>query len=258
MFTVIRAVLLRPLPYPSVDRLVLLRHRDLRTGLTKAHVSSTDVTDFAGRQRTLDSVVMYNTGRATVYGLGDPIDAQGLSAGAGLFDATGVSPHLGRGLSPDDTRPGAPSVVVLGYDFWRSHFNGDPSVIGRSLQIGSGKPEVIGIAPPNFRLPPLARVDVIGPLTLPAQAPVPRTIGSWIFALARLRPETTVESADAELRALSAQLATEFPATNRGTEHYAVSVRDSLVGDARTPLLLLMSAVAVVLLIAGLKLIFIG
>ena len=250
VFSVVEAVLLRPLPYPSVDRLVLLRHRDLRTGLTKANVSSTDVGDIAQRQRGLEAVVPYNTGRATVYGLGDPIDAQAVSAGAALFDATRVSPHLGRGLSPDDIRPGAAPVVLLGYDFWRSHFNGDPAVIGRSVEIGSGKHEIVGVAPPGFRLPPLTRVDVIAPLTLPAQAPVPRTIGSWIFALARLRPEATVESADAELRAMSAQLASEFPSTNRGTEYFGVSVRDALVGDARTPLLLLMSAVAVVLLIA--------
>ena len=250
VFSVVEAVLLRPLPYPSVDRLVLLRHRDLRTGLAKWNVSSTDMSDIAQRQRGLEAVVTYNSGRATVYGLGDPIDAQALSASATLFEATGVTPHLGRGLRPDDTRPGAAPVVILGYDFWRSHFNGDPSLIGRSVEIGSGKHEVVGVGPPNFRLPPLARVDIIAPLILPAQAPVPRTIGNWIFALARLRPEATVESADAELRALSAQLASEFPSTNRGTEYFGVSVRDSLVGNARTPLLLLMSAVAVVLLIA--------
>jgi predicted permease len=250
VFSVVEAVLLRPLPYPSVDRLVLLRHRDLRTGLTKANVSSTDMTDIAERQRGLETLVTYNTGRTTVYGMGDPIDAQALSASATLFDATGVSPHLGRGLSPDDIRPGAAPVVILGYDFWRGHFNGDPAVIGRSLQIGSGQYEVVGIGPPDFRLPRFSRVDLIAPLTLPAQAPMPRTIGNWIFALARLRPEATVESADAELRAMSAQLANDFPSTNRGTEYFGVSVRDSLVGNARTPLLLLMTAVAVVLLIA--------
>ena len=76
VFSVVEAVLLRPLPYPSVDRLVLLRHRDLRSGLTKPHVASTDVTDIAARQKNFEVLVPYNTGRATVYGLGDPIDAE--------------------------------------------------------------------------------------------------------------------------------------------------------------------------------------
>ena len=250
VFSVVEAVLLRPLPYPSVDRLVLLRHRDLRNGLTKPHVASTDVTDLAARQKNFEVVVPYNTGRATVYGMGDPIDAQGVSAGPGLFTATGVQPYRGRALTVDDARAGAAPVVILGYDFWQEHFSGDPSVIGRSVQIGSSRPQVVGIAPPGFRVPPMPRVDVIVPLILPAPTQASRTFGGWIFALARLQPDATTAAGDAELRAISAQLATEFPATNRGTEYYGVSVRDALVGDARTPLLLLMSAVAVVLLIA--------
>ncbi len=250
VFSVVEAVLLRPLPYPSPDQVVLLRHRDLRTGLTKSHVAATDVADLAQRQRTLEAVVPYNTGRTTLYGLGEPIDAQAISAGATLFDVTGVVPHLGRGLSADDCRQGAAPVVVLGYEFWRTHFNADPSVVGRSVQMGSAARQVVGIAPPSFRLPPMSRVDVIAPLVLPPPAAGPRTIGGWIFSAARLRQGTALDTADAELRGLSSQLGHEFPATNRGTEYFAVSMRDSLVGDSRQPLLLLMAAVGVVLLIA--------
>jgi putative ABC transport system permease protein len=250
VFSVVEAVLLRPLPYPSVDRLVLLRHRDQRTNLTKANVASTDVIDIAQRQQTLEAVVSYNTGRTTLYGMGEPVDARALQAGAALFDVTGARPHLGRGLTADDCRQGAAPVVILGYEFWRAQFAGDPAVVGRSIQLGAATREVIGIAPPNFTLPPQTRTDVVVPLTLPAQAPVPRTIGNWIFAAARTRAGATIESADAELRAISARLGEEFPATNRGTEYYGVTVREALVGDAGTPLVLLMAAVAVVLLIA--------
>jgi predicted permease len=250
VFSVVEAVLLRPLPYPSADRLVLLRHRDLRTNLTKPYVASTDVLDIAQRQRTLAAVVPYTGGRTTLYGMGEPLDAEAIQAGPTLFDVTGVMPHLGRGLSADDCRQGAAPVVILGYDFWRAHFNGDPAAVGRSVQLGAAQREVIGVAPPGFRLPPQSRVDVIVPMPLPAQAPVPRTIGGWIFAAGRVRPGATLESAAAELRGISAQLGDEFPATNRGTEYYGVSLRDALVGEAGTPMLLLMAAVAVVFLIA--------
>lgn len=250
VFSVIEAVLLRPLPYPSPDRVVLLRHRDLRTNLTKINVGSTDLNDVIARQQSFETVLPYNSGRTTLYGVGDPVDANALAAGPALFEITGVKAHLGRGLAAEDCRQGAAPVVVLGYEFWQKQFGSDEKVLGRTLTLGAVGRQVVGIAPPNFRLPPARRVDVILPFIPPNIPQNPRSVGAWILGAARLKPAATLESAVSELKTLSSQLATEFPGTNQGTEYFAVSVRDSLVGDARQPLILLMSAVSVVLLIA--------
>lgn len=250
VFSVIEAVLLRPLPYANADRIVMLRHHDLRTDLTKPDVGRTDVLDIIERQTSFDVLVPYGLGRATLYGDDAPIDVQGVQGTSALFDLVGGRVALGRNFTRDDTRRGAEPVVILSHEFWSQHFNADPTVIGRSLTLGSSTRRVIGIAARGFRFPPVDRVDVVLPMTIPDTPAVPRTIGTWILAAGRLKAGVTVATADAELRALSAQLAAEYPAANQGTEYYARSLRDALVGDARRPLVLLMGAVSVVLLIA--------
>jgi predicted permease len=250
VFSVVEAVLLRPLPYPDADRLVMLRHRDLRTGLTKPDVGATDMADIAARAQSLEAFAPYGFGRTTVADGGDPIDAEVLGGGAGLFAVTGVQPFLGRGLTQDDTRRDAAPVAVLGYEFWRAKLGGDPSIVGRSLQVGPARRLVVGIAPPGFALPPVEQVDIIVPMGVPGVGTTPRTTGSWIRAAGRLRAGRTVADASAELGTLSAQLAGEFPATNAGTEYFGVSARTSLAGNAERPLWLMMAAVAVLLVIA--------
>jgi predicted permease len=250
VFSVFEAVLLRPLPFADADRIVMLRHHDLRTDLTKPDVARTDVLDIVERQHSFDAIALYGLGRLTMEGDEAPIEVPGIQGTDALFDVARTAVALGRRFTRDDSRRGAEPVVILTDEFWRRQFNADPAVVGRSLTLGSAARRVIGVAAPGFRFPPADRIDVILPMPLPDVAATPRGVGSWILAAGRLKSGVSLATADAELRAISAQLAAEFPAANAGTEYYGRSLRDAMVGEMRRPLLLLMGAVSVVFIIA--------
>ena len=249
VFTLVNAALLRPLPYPDADRLLLLEHRDRRTGIKKDFVAMGDFVDLRARQQAFESLAAYGSGRGTVYGDGEPFDVATLQATPDLLDLLRVRPALGRALTADDGKPGAAPVVMLGYDLWQQHFAGSPAVVGRSIKIGPVARQVVGIAPRGFRFPANARTDAIAPMQIPGQAPAERKDG-WVFAAGRLKAGVTMERAAAELSAISRQLEQEFPRANEGSEYSGRTVRDAMVGDTKRALLLLLAAVCLVMLIA--------
>ena len=249
VFAVVEAVLLRPLDYAESDRLVTLNHRDERTGITKPFNAIGDYVDFAARQQSFDAFGAYGSGEATIFGMGDPFRVSALALTAGAFDALGIRPPLGRGLEPDDTRPEAGKVMLLGYDLWQTRFGGDSAAVGRTVRINDEERLVVGIAPRAFQFPPTARTDVVVAMTVPVQPPPERKSG-WLFALGRLDRNTTIEQAGAEVAAISRQLEAEFPQSNQASTYFLMPLRDALVGSTRQALILLLAAVTVVLLIA--------
>jgi putative ABC transport system permease protein len=249
VFAVVNAALLRPLPYPDADALVLLQHQDRRTGITKDFIAIGDFLDVRARQRSFESLAGYGNGRATIYGEGDPFDVATLQATPDLLPMLGTQPAHGRALTPDDAREGSPPVMMLGYELWQQRFASDPRVIGRSLKVGAASRQVVGIAAPGFRFPANAKTEAIVPMRVPAATPAQRKSG-WVFGAARLKSGVTVSQACVELAALSAQMEQQFPADNQGSRYCARTLRDGMVGETRKALLLLLGAVAVVLLIA--------
>jgi putative ABC transport system permease protein len=249
VFAVVEATLLRPLPYQAADELVVLEHRDSRSGISKPFIAIGDFVDLAARQKSFSSLAAYANGPATISGPDGPVRGNALRAGPGLFEALRVQPALGRGLRADDSRPSAPPVVVLSAALWRTQFAADPAVVGRGVKVGEQLYQVVGVAPEGFRFPPDARADVIVPLTVPAQAPAERK-SDWTFAVARLAPKRSATDAASELSILSRQLQREYPESNQGSEYYVVPLRRALLGDTRPALLLLLAAVGVVMVIA--------
>jgi putative ABC transport system permease protein len=249
VFAVVDAVLLRPLPYSNADALVVLKHRDQRTGITKEFIAIGDYVDIAARQQSFSTLGAYGTQRATVFDTGDPFEVSALLATSGIFDALGVEPASGRVLDPGDSLPGAAHVAVIGYQFWQQRFGGDRRTIGRGIRIDGDNYQIVGIAPPGFRFPPDAAADVILPSAIPPAAPASRQ-SDWRFAVARLKPGVSLEAAAANLAAISTQLADAHPSQNRASEYLAVPLRDALVGSSQTALWLLFGAVSVLLLVA--------
>ncbi len=249
VFSVIEAVLLRPLPYPEAGALAVLNHRDLRTGITKEFVAIGDFVDLAARQTAFEQLAPYGGVRATIVSTSEPLVVRGLIAGPGLFDILRVQPSLGRFFTPEEGRPGAAPVAVLGYDLWERSFGSDPAMIGRRIRIDEQDREVVGIAPRGFRFPPNAATDLIVPAVVPLAAPPDRK-ASWTFAIGRLKPGNTLADGSANLETLSAQIERESPASNQSSQYAAVTLRDALVGDTRRPLELLFGAVGVLLVIA--------
>jgi putative ABC transport system permease protein len=250
VFAVVEAVLLRPLPYPDADRLLVLNHRDRRTGLTKEFIAIGDFVDIAARQTTLDALVPYGAGPITIYGDGEPRLVSSLQAGPGLFEMLRVSPALGRALTAGDAAKGAAPVALIGYELWEQYFGSDPDIVGRGIRVGNEQRQIVGVAPRGFRFPAgMERTDIVLPVSVPAQAPAVRKSG-WVLAVGRLKPATTIEMAESNIAAIASQLEREHASQNQGTEYYPQSLRTALVGDTRGALLLMFAAVGVVLIVA--------
>jgi hypothetical protein len=127
VFAVVEAVLLRPLPYADADRLVILNHRDQRTGITKAFIAIGDYVDLSARQSTFDALGSYGGGPATIFDVGEPFRVAALQAGPQLFETLQVRPEMGRALQPEDSRPGAAPVMPWVTPL-AERFGGDPNV----------------------------------------------------------------------------------------------------------------------------------
>jgi putative ABC transport system permease protein len=249
VFAVLEAVMLRPLPYPDAHNLVILNHRDDRTGITKPFIAIGDFVDLAARQSAFESLDAFGNFDVILYGPGEPVRAAGMAGSPRLLQTLRVRPIVGREFRPDDARQGAAPVVMLGHDFWQTHFGGDPAVVGRSIRLGTATREIIGVASAGFRFPPRARADVIVPFFPPAEAPAQRK-SSWTFGVARLKPGVSRDDAAAQLGALSLQMERDHPSQNQGSRYYVQPLRDVLMGDTKWALLLMQAAVGLVLLIA--------
>jgi putative ABC transport system permease protein len=249
LFTIIQAVLLSPLPFEDAGRLVILRHRDLRSGLTKPDVAIGDFVDLRARQRSVESLAGFSGFESTLFGEGDPFRILGATATPDALQALRIQPVLGRRLQDGDAQTGAAPAVMISEELWRTQFGSRPEALTRSIQLGGERRSVIGVLPAGFRFPGMTKTDVVVTRPLPAAAPAQRKSG-WIYAMGRLQPGRSVADAEAELMSLSAQFARDYPQQNQGSQYEAQLLGDALVGDARQPLVLLLGAVAFVLLIA--------
>ena len=249
VFAVVEAVLLRPLPYPSADRIVVLNHHDQRTGISKEYIPIGDYPDIVARQHTFDAIGAYGSDLVTVFGPGEPFQTEALSVTDGALTALGVRPARGRSIEPADVRMGGPPVMMVGYEYWRDKLGSDPKAIGRSLKVGQTHRTIVGILPAGFRFRGTRATAVVVPLLIPPELLAGRRNG-FTKVLARTKVGTSVEAAAADLARISRQLEQEYPKSNAAESYFPLSLRDALVGNTRTALILLLAAVGVLLLIA--------
>jgi putative ABC transport system permease protein len=249
LFALVQAVLLRPLPYADGDRLVLVKHRDVRTGLSKQDIAIGDFIDLQARQQSFEALAGYSGFQAPLVGAGEPLRVQGATFTPEAFGVLGLQPAMGRSFQAADVIEGAAPVVIVGYELWRTTLGSDPLILSRSIQLGATRRLVVGVAPPGFHFPPGAPTDVIVPAMVPAAAPAVRSAG-WIYAIGRLKPGVPLARAEADVAALSEQFEQQFPQQNQGSRYFTETLRDGLVGDTRRPLLMLLVSAGFVLLIA--------
>ena len=167
VFSVVDAVLLRPLPYPHAERLVALRHAAPgAAGIADVsgdfRLSPSMYFSYADHNRVFERIGIWSASTSTVTGAGEPEEVHGVEVTHGLLDALGVTPILGRWLSPADMAPGGPPVVMLGYGYWQRRFGGDTAIVGRTIRVNGKPTEVVGIMPAGFRI-----VDTDADLILP-------------------------------------------------------------------------------------------
>ena len=251
IFSIVNAVLLRPLPYPDAGRLVRVRGRDVGTHQF-GNISPMDFLDLRARTRRLARLAAFNNyADATLTGSGQPERIVGTRVTADFFSVLETPPRIGRDFRSDDDVPGATPVAILSYGFWQRRFAGDPGVVGRVIHLNSVSTEVIGVLAPDFRHPlptDMREPDVFVPLKIDTKENV--RSGHFLQAIGRLRPDATLADAGADLDSIAADLAREYPKSNTGRGAAVLPLLESMVGSARTPLLVLLGAVVFVLLIA--------
>ncbi len=250
IFSVVNAVLLRPLPFPEGDRLVRV-YTEFRGGLTfeKFWVSPPEYRGMQSEVAAFSSVGGWRTGSRSISGVDVPVRVTAAIATAELFPTLGVTAQIGRTYTPEEDRPNAPAVATISDRLWRSAFAGDPSILGRAVEVNGVPTTIVGVMPASFDLEE-AGVDI----WIPPQIPVDATNhGShFLNVVARLAPGATPERASAEVQALATRWAHAGIGHLDPENHPVVlaNFREEIIGNVRTPLLLLLGAVAFVLLIA--------
>jgi putative ABC transport system permease protein len=247
IFSVVMAVLVRPLPFAEPDRLVNLSARNETLGVRQAYLSASDILDFRSQSQTVDQIAAWSTFPLNLRGAANPERLENILVNTNFFQTLGASPLLGRSFTPEDGREDA-NPVIIGYGLWQRQFGGNPALLGQTINIGSERKSfvVIGIMPAEFQFPP--RADSWMPEDFDPAAE--RRAGRNYRALARLKSGATIEQAQAELSAIAKTLAARYPDTNAGWDVSLVKFREQLFGSARVALPLLCATVGLVLLIA--------
>ena len=248
IFSVVNAVLLRPLDYPDPARLVVIRETQLPE-FPEFSVSPPNYLDWEKQTKSFEKLAAYSGSRINLTGDGEPQQLIGVKATAHYFDVYGIKPALGRTFLPEEDAPGKNHVVVLSYPFWQRVFGGAADVVGRPIQLNGEPYTVVGVAPVGFGL--ASKVDAWMPMAFKPDETANDNRGAHYLNVAgRLRPGVTVAQAEAELKVLAAQLATQYPDSNKGWGIFMMPLQDYSVRDVRAVLYTLLGAVGCVLLIA--------
>jgi putative ABC transport system permease protein len=246
IFSVINAVLLRPLPFDDPDRLVRLFETEAAPGMYP--FAGPDYLDWQEQNQTLEAVSLCTWGRlCNVSGAGEPQSAIAVDTQANFFSVLGVRPLLGRTFAEGEDREGRNRVAILSFGFWQRHFGAEQGIVGRSIQLDSESYAVIGVMPSWFKYPRLA--EIWTPLDMSAQKLGSRGSHSY-QALGRLKAGVALSQAQADLALIAKRLEEQYPDSNEKVGAAVVSMTSQLTNYAREPLLILLGAVGLVLLVA--------
>jgi putative ABC transport system permease protein len=252
IFSVVQAVLLRPLEYPGADRLVKIVGFDTAEN-TAGNLSPADFLDFQRDATSFERMGANGwVGLATISGgRGEAERAGWVQVTEGFFPTLRVQPAVGRAITADDDRPGAARVALISDGFWRRRFGADPSIIGRALSFNAMPVTVIGVLPATYRhleINPERAADIFTPFRWDAAQP--NRGGHFIRGVARLKSGVTLEQGRAELVSIAARLEQQYPKDNTDQSVRVNNLLDDLVGQSRPVVMLLAGAVIVVLLVA--------
>ncbi len=247
VFSVVDAVLLRRLPYPVPERIVMLSERAASNPAEEGSTSFLNYLDWRAQAASFEAIGIYQDWHPSLTGSGTPERIAAAIVTSGVLEVLRARPLLGRAMVAADNEPGGPNVVLVSHGFWQRRLGGDSAAVGRTITLNSTPFEVVGVLPAAFRAPAELDAELWANNALDPRD----TRGSrYLRVLARLGPGVTPADARAEMAAISASLASAYPATNAGMEAVVRPLRDTLVGGVERPLLLLLGAAGLVLLVA--------
>lgn len=248
VFTVINAVLLRPLPFGDPDRLMAVWENDRVNGKPRYQVAPANFKDWQEQTRAFEHMAAFREESANFTADGDAAPVPGAVVTANFFDAMGVRPLLGDGFKPEHGVPGQHRVLVLGYQTWQRHFRGDAAVVGRQIDLGGPQPyRVVGVMPRSFHYPE-RETGYWRAMPMQPQTFANRSL-HFLSVVGRRRPDVTPDQTQADMDAIARRQQIAYPATNDRRGVTLVPLTDQIVGDVRKPLYALAAAVLMVLLI---------
>lgn len=255
VFSVVDAVMLRPLPYSHPEQLVEAQSTDAQN-FEAFNICYPDFMDWRSQNHTLAHLVSYHDHQFTLTGLDRPVQLDAEVVSWDLLPALGARPELGRGFLPEEEKAGSRSILIS-HSLWISQFGSDKSIVGRSVRLSGDLYTIVGVMPESFRFPVTRRTNAVWATIAvdddPGQSnPILKNRGAHLLnVFGRLKPDTSVADASQDLNAIATNLAKAYPNTN--TKHNAaraVPELDSVLGDTRSELLIVLGSVALVLLIA--------
>jgi predicted permease len=258
IFSVVKAVLLQALPYRHAERAVVIWNSYQQAELEHTALAAAEFADIQEQQRAFDGVAAINRQRMNLIGEGEPEQLMGYAVSPNLFNLLGATPLVGRGFSVEDGKEGSEKVVLLSHSLWLRRFGGDRSVVGRAINVGNRLRTVIGVMPAGVRFPdaPMGFLRERGDLWVPygwEQAREESRGDQYLGVVGRLRSGNGMDQAQADLDTIAARFRSQYSDRYMGSMKWsiaAVPLRDEMVGNVRSALLLLLGAVALVLLIA--------
>src|SRR3954447_6649345 len=255
VFSVVDAVMLRPLPYYQPERLIEAQST-ASNHVSISNLSYPDFFDWRSQSHTLEHLVSYHDSQYTLTGLDRPVQIDAEVTSWDLLPALGVRTELGRGFLPEDEKAGS-RVILISHSLWASQFGADRSIIGRTIRLSGDLYAVIGVLPESFRFPITRPTNGIWTTSAVDDDPRdPKPISKqrgahFLNVFGRLKPEVTVAAASQDLNAIATNLAKAYPNSNsRHNAARAIRELDALLGDTRTVLLVVLGSVALVLIIA--------
>lgn len=256
IFSVVSAVLLRPLPYADPEQLVMIWMRGADDPSGRIPASYPDVLDYKSQSRSFSHIAAYTIGSTTLAGNGDhePELLRGARVTADLFPVLNAEPSIGRAFSAQEDQTGAAPVVVISHGLWQRRFGANPSIVGRQVTLNGMSTTVLGVMPPDFKFPGWTDEQFEFLMPLNSAASLTKMLSTraaqFLSVIARLKPGVTREQAAAEVSAIAQRLEQAYPETNTNRKARLVSLQEDIVGDIRPALLVLLGAVGLVLLIA--------
>jgi putative ABC transport system permease protein len=252
IFSVVNAVLLRPLPYPDSARLVTIWETEPSGPGQLFPNTGPDFVDWKAQNRVFDDMGAIFTGSAALTGIAEPLQLQGFEVSPEVFQLLGAQPLLGRNFTADETEPGHDGVVILSYGLWQRAFGGQAAVVGSKISMNGRPYVVVGVMPPEFQFPHIwgTKPEYWFPLNLQA-AEWRRSRGNhWLWVLGRLKRGITIQRASAEMESISSSLTRQYPETNTGVVAKVVGLQARLTEQIRPALLMLFATVGFLMLIA--------
>jgi putative ABC transport system permease protein len=249
VFSAVHTVLLRPLPYPQPERLVMVWEKREAEGVMRNSVSPADYLDWARLNQSFAAIAAFNGSALDLTGEGDPEKIEAAGVSAPYFDVFGVGALYGRTFQEGDDVIGRNHLVVLAHALWRQRFGSDPKVVGRSIMLNSVSFQIVGVLPANAKFPN-TEAQIFMPLVMQGGVDAPTRTSHQFLVYARLKPDVTVVQARSEMDRIGRDLEKQYPTLSRGHGAHVTPLAGEIVEPVESTLLVLMAAVGFILLIA--------